>query len=556
MRILLRIFLLFILTTYSKYLVAQLSCPPNIDFELGTFDNWECFSGFIKGGVMDVTPGAPIPYKHLIYAKEPSPFIDPYGKFPISSPNGSHYSVALGNAGTGAEVDQLKYTFTVPNSPSGYSIIFNYAVVLQNPSHEEHDQPRFQVKLYNVTRNQYIECSSYDFVAGFSQPDFIVSEVDATVFYKPWSSVTINLGAYAGQIMRLEFSVNDCGLGGHFGYAYLDINSRCTNAVLGNIVCQNTDETLLQAPTGFQEYQWYSGDLSRFLGNGSTYNVSTPVVGDSFAVVIVPYPYLGCLDTIRSKITFHDEPLNLVVKDSFQACFNEGFNITEPFVTSGSSPGIELSYFNDSYATQYILNPNAIKQSGTYYIRALNDVGCMVVKPVNIIIKNNPEFNVTIPPEVVYPDKIDLTTLTNNNNINYTYWINKSLNEEVINPMVIQKSGEYFILGKNQDNCTLLKSVFVKVRPLLYVPDAFTPNNDGKNDKFNYNALGGLKSVDFFSVYNRWGQLIFNSKTLGEGWDGSSKGQPLESGVYIWTLKVRDHNNNVIEQKGTVLLIR
>ena len=88
------------------------------------------------------------------------------------------------------------------------------------------------------------------------------------------------------------------------------------------------------------------------------------------------------------------------------------------------------------------------------------------------------------------------------------------------------------------------------------VPTAFTPNNDGLNDKFGpHNAL---KADNYeFKVYNRWGQLVFRSTNWKDKWDGTIKGVPQQPGVFVWMLSYthRDSKQQVFK-KGTVTLIR
>ncbi|MBK8953220.1 MAG: gliding motility-associated C-terminal domain-containing protein [Chitinophagaceae bacterium] len=100
---------------------------------------------------------------------------------------------------------------------------------------------------------------------------------------------------------------------------------------------------------------------------------------------------------------------------------------------------------------------------------------------------------------------------------------------------------------------TLLMQILKK--PGYYLATAFTPNSDGLND-FLTPYLIGMKSLKSFSVFNRWGNMVFHSVKYGESWDGRYKGQDAESGVYVWTLEYLDDNNNLIKQKGTVTVIR
>lgn len=78
-------------------------------------------------------------------------------------PNGSNYSVLLGNGGAGGKMQRVSYTFKIPADITSYSIVFNYAVVLENPlNHPFDQQPIFTAKVYNVTDDTPLACPSYE----------------------------------------------------------------------------------------------------------------------------------------------------------------------------------------------------------------------------------------------------------------------------------------------------------------------------------------------------------------------------------------------------------
>jgi len=89
----------------------------------------------------------------------------------------------------------------------------------------------------------------------------------------------------------------------------------------------------------------------------------------------------------------------------------------------------------------------------------------------------------------------------------------------------------------------------------VYVPTGFTPNHDGKNEMLKP-YLVGIKQLYYFSLYNRWGQLIFSTAKMGEGWDGTVRGTEQPVGTYVWVLKAVDVMGNMYERKGTTTLIR
>jgi gliding motility-associated-like protein len=100
---------------------------------------------------------------------------------------------------------------------------------------------------------------------------------------------------------------------------------------------------------------------------------------------------------------------------------------------------------------------------------------------------------------------------------------------------------------------TLLVRMFAEKK--IYVPDYFTPNNDGKNDKL-YPFLVGVTKLTRFRIWNRWGQLVFQTQKAEEGWDGYYQGvrQPMET--YLWMAEGLDIDGKIIYANGSVVLVR
>jgi len=123
---------------------------------------------------------------------------------------------------------------------------------------------------------------------------------------------------------------------------------------------------------------------------------------------------------------------------------------------------------------------------------------------------------------------------------------------------LLAESQQYVLLVKSEVGCTSRDTIDVtvyKVKPDLYVPDAFTPNSDGKNDVFRPIPIG-MKKLNYFKVYNRLGQLVFSTSVQKQGWDGTFKGQPQDSDVFVWIAEGVDYLGKVIFKKGSVTLIR
>lgn len=115
----------------------------------------------------------------------------------------------------------------------------------------------------------------------------------------------------------------------------------------------------------------------------------------------------------------------------------------------------------------------------------------------------------------------------------------------------------YIVTATNATGCVDMDSVFIKVRPVdsIYVPSAFTPNYDGRNDLF-MPIIGIRFTLENFSIYNRWGQNVFFTKQKDAGWNGKLGGLEQPSGVYVWFITAKDRSGKAIKMKGTVALIR
>jgi gliding motility-associated-like protein len=116
----------------------------------------------------------------------------------------------------------------------------------------------------------------------------------------------------------------------------------------------------------------------------------------------------------------------------------------------------------------------------------------------------------------------------------------------------------YKVLVYDIGNCVDSAYVTVKVfntKPSLFVPNAFTPNGDGRNDVFRFIAAG-IKNVEFFRVYNRWGQLVYSNPSPNPGWDGRLAGKLQDAGTYVWMIRATDFNGTVITEKGLMMLVR
>jgi gliding motility-associated-like protein len=125
----------------------------------------------------------------------------------------------------------------------------------------------------------------------------------------------------------------------------------------------------------------------------------------------------------------------------------------------------------------------------------------------------------------------------------------------VLNPNTSPPANiNYNLLATSAYGCAASDGVFVKVVGGIYVPNAFTPNQDGKNDHWRIPFLDPLLDAEV-NVFNRYGQLVYHVRGQTVDWDGTFKGMPQEGGVYVYQINYKKHND-MMNIRGTVLLMR
>ncbi len=135
-------------------------------------------------------------------------------------------------------------------------------------------------------------------------------------------------------------------------------------------------------------------------------------------------------------------------------------------------------------------------------------------------------------------------------------------NTSIANPVVTLSNDiekiSYEVRGTTAEGCSGIDSVTVfqfKTLPEIFIPSAFTPDNDGINDILKP-VVAGMKRFENFSVYNRLGQLLYTTASIGQGWDGMYKSMRQPPGTYVYVATAIDYLDRRIVRKGTVVLIR
>lgn len=367
----------------SSELTAQ--CPTNIGFEQGNFAGWTGYTGTTPTGgccpISAPTPGI-INGRHTIMTGAGwDPVVG--AAIPVVAPfTGNTNSLRLGNSTSGAQADAIETQITV--TPLNTAFIYWYAVVLYDPQHQPQHQPRFEIAMTDQNGNP-ITCGMYQVMAANNVPGF---QQLGSVRYKTWSPVNQDLSAYMGQTITVRFSTGDCGLGGHYGYAYVD--GLCDQFSLAGGICPGDTTLYLSAPGGFQTYLWTPG-------NGSTqnYSINNPTNGTVVSVQLTPFTGAGCVSTITDTINVTAAQIAADFVWPSKFCPNDTIQFTDS-TFAASSNGVITSWdwnFGDpstgSANTAAIQNPyHKFSSPGNYNVELIVETvfGCKdtIVKLVEV----------------------------------------------------------------------------------------------------------------------------------------------------------------------------
>jgi gliding motility-associated-like protein len=207
-----------------------------------------------------------------------------------------------------------------------------------------------------------------------------------------------------------------------------------------------------------------------------------------------------------------------------------------------------------------IRNPTA---TITYTLTVTDQLGCSSLNPdqVKVTVTPMPKIFAGNDTSIVMnqPFLLQAVDMNNTGFTQFSWSPSAGLNNSSIaNPVVTTGVDRtYRVTAKTDQGCTGFDDVTIKVfvGPDIYVPTAFSPNGDGKNDLLKALPVG-IRTFKQFAIFNRWGERIFHTVNSSIGWDGSIKGLRPETTTFVWIAEGVDEKGNVIFRRGVVTLVR
>ncbi len=583
-----RLFVFIVLSFCISKVYSQADCCNNIGFESGTIGGWSAYKGFAIvvndaqwNAFVDTATNASLLDRHQHVINTVS-VIDSFSNNDACMTSllpGSGKSVRLGNALSGYGAARMDYRITIDSCNTG--LMYSYALVLQDPGHSPEDQPRFDVKITDTLGNVLGgTCGFYSVYAG-SDPSF--HQGLGSVLYKCWSSVCVDLRAYIGQTVVVSFRAQDCGQGAHFGYAYID--ARCIQLESRATICPGAMNLIkLTAPPGFSAYQWFTPNGQPITTTGGTsdtcFYTGTFLPGDTFKVQLTSIP--GCLSMMN--VVLDNVPLNMQTDVTTGNC---PFDTAVINVRSNNgSPGFFTEVFNQNTntivatASSNIANFNFTVGDGLFIVTLRDSAGCrtsdtlLISHPSFDTLTNTAQYCIGDTGVFLSPPADAMVHAPYTWYTYPDYTVIENGFGDTLNALQPYEGQAYYVTWKDDNNCTRRSVVNIDAggEGLQFLPDGlvnvFTPNDDGKNDRFypyNSNTLSS-NEINYYTnsynirIYNRWGNKVFETDNYLQPWDGTFNGKLCTAGVYYWITnfsnRCGDGASQTKEHKGVVHLVK
>lgn len=203
-------------------------------------------------------------------------------------------------------------------------------------------------------------------------------------------------------------------------------------------------------------------------------------------------------------------------------------------------------------------NGRHLTASGSYADTLTGANGCDSISRLQLTILRSPELVATVDAigKLCVGDTVSLSAM---GGVSYN-WYDRSgdLGSTFdVRTVLSELQNTVYLTGSGANNCPDTASVLIDAEPCceISIPSAFTPNNDGRNDRFGALPSGNIRGYRM-QIYNRWGQLVFVSYNVDDKWDGTFKGAPADMGVYHYNFSADCYEGGQMQNKGDITLLR
>ena len=304
--------------------------------------------------------------------------------------------------------------------------------------------------------------------------------------------------------------------------------------------------TLILNASGGVSYDWQGPANFTSTSNQPTIQNAQQQNAGSYSVKVTAAN--SCFVMGSTNVVIHAAPMASVPFTKDTVCAGST-------IVLSASGGVSYQWFPSTFlSTPQQQNTNATPLNSTLYsVEVTNSVGCKDTAAIEVQVIISPIVNAGTDKVIVAGRLVQLDGSITGDANNFNWTPNDfMMNENSLTPLVNPPTDYEYILTATNNCGFSTDTVQVKIVNGIFIPNAFSPNNDGKNDTWN---VPGLEAYPLHSliVFNRYGQVVFQRNKSFEPWNGFFKGQLLPAGAYTYLINL---NNGLPVLKGSFLMIK
>ncbi len=326
-------------------------------------------------------------------------------------------------------------------------------------------------------------------------------------------------------------------------------------------LCEGTQITLTANANVPVEYEWAANQQFETLLSADSIALVNVVEG-SRSFFVRATDEFGC-SQIRGT-TVNNFPVRASVPDTTVGCIGQNVSL----MATNNRPMQTLTY-QWSPAERIVSGQGTSRptvsgrQSGVITASVTNNFGCSTTIQtfLSLLDVASDQVRITATPDTISQGQQTRLNVELGNDFTYLWSPGDVLDNPTLrNPLARPLETTTFTVEITKDGCVSRKTIEVIVNlgicnePFIFIPTAFTPNSDGRNDMLF--VRGNPIKTMYFAVFNRWGQKVFESDNPNFGWDGTFKGKPLPPDVYGYYVDIECLDGETFFKKGNVSILR
>jgi gliding motility-associated-like protein len=322
-----------------------------------------------------------------------------------------------------------------------------------------------------------------------------------------------------------------------------------------NIICIN-EFAQLEA-SGTENFIW---SPNTYLNNSNIANPKSTAI-QTIDYQVIGYDTILCPDTTSVNVKVL-QGLSVIASPDTAICigFSAPLSVDSDSTTNNTTNFVwqPASTLDTNRGKNVIATPIT---TTIYNVTASSGLCKPVTIPVKVEVNKNPNVDAGKNQYIIKGSSTELLA-TSTQAIDFEWSPTNTLScSNCIDPIATpQEKTTYYVVATDPNGCKVTDSVIIEVfeaceGDIVVVPNSFTPNGDGKNDVLYVRGLL-VSKINLFRIFDRWGELVFESKDINDGWNGLFKGVQAKSDVYVYYVEALCINGETTIKKGNVTLIR